>query len=94
MKIVAGPYGYRGLILKTRKIRHFGPNFGNSYSPECRKGQIILNYLTANKLFPVSSPSTFSSIPDISFEIENMLSEKHNKFCVIWNIQFAFFYSL
>ena len=24
MKIVAGPYGYRGLILKTRKIRHFG----------------------------------------------------------------------
>lgn len=62
MKIVAGPYGYRGLILKTRKIRHFGPNFGNSYSPECRKGQIILNYLTANKLFPVSSPNTIIKI--------------------------------
>lgn len=62
MKIVAGPYGYRGLILKTRKIRHFGPNFGNSCSPDCRKGQIILNYLIANKLFPVSSPNTIIKI--------------------------------
>lgn len=62
MKIVAGPYGYRGLILKTRKIRHFGQTLEILVHQIVGREQIILNYLIANKLFPVSSPNTIIKI--------------------------------